>query len=165
LKGDSLFGIFRAAKVWLRHRHYDVFDAILVKDSGIDTASMLDPRFNFRTNDAGEITTISLKLEPTLDALTFSRIPVAAPLDEGAIARYAGSYEVGGMVARVFLKGKGLALAVPGQPEYELISTGKDKFQIKGLDGYKVEFVEVAGNYAEAVFIQPNGTFHAKRKD
>jgi hypothetical protein len=69
------------------------------------------------------------------------------------------------MIARFYMKGKDLALTVPGQPEYDLIYVGTDKFLLKNLEGFKIEFVQAAGKYTEAVFVQPNGTFRAKRKD
>ena len=62
------------------------------------------------------------------------------------------------------MKGDLLYLFVPGQPEYELLPTAKHKFSIKILDGYKVEFVENDnGDITELLFIQPNGTFTAKK--
>lgn len=165
LRGDSLYAVFKLQKAWLRHRHYDVFDAFPLKDGKADTTNALDPKFNFRSNDMGEIISVSLKLEQALDALTFTRVPVAVAADEATLSRYVGSYEIGGMVATFYMKGKILALTVPGQPEYELIAVGRDKFQIKNLDGFKIDFVETAGKFSEAVFIQPNGTFRAKRKE
>lgn len=58
-----------------------------------------------------------------------------------------------------------LYLFVPGQPEYELLATGKYNFSIKALEGYKLEFIEGEKEaIIEVLFIQPNGTFKAKRK-
>jgi hypothetical protein len=142
-----------------------VFDLYAVKAGKADTASMLDPKLNFKTNDQGEIASVNLKLEPTLDAFNFTRAAKPTPVDAKVLSQYVGSYELGGMVARFYLKGKGLALTVPGQPEYELIFVGSDKFLLRNLDGFKIEFVQTAGKYTEAVFVQPNGTFRAKRKD
>lgn len=165
LGGDSLYAVFKLQKAWIRHRHYDVFDLYAMKAGKADTTSMLDPKLNFKTNDQGEIAGVTFKLEPAVDAFTFTRAAKAAAVDEKTLSQYVGSYELGGMVARFYLKGKGLALTVPGQPEYDLIFVGVDKFVIKNLDGFKIEFVQTAGKYSEAVFIQPNGTFRAKRKD
>jgi len=68
-------------------------------------------------------------------------------------------------VAKVFVKGdKTLFLFVPGQPEYELVYLGNDKFSIKGLSGYKVEFENNGGKISACSFVQPNGTYKAKRK-
>ncbi|MEO5977111.1 MAG: serine hydrolase [Chryseolinea sp.] len=164
-KQDSLFIQFKTMKIWLRHKHYDVFDAIPVTDQGIDTTNVLDTNFNYRTNDFGEIAMITLKLEPTVDALEFKRVPLLTPVDKSLLGKYAGDYEVGGMTAHVFVKNeKTLALTVPGQPEYELIPNGPNKFILKNMEGFKCEFIESNGVFSEMVFIQPNGTFKAKRK-
>ncbi|MGC3943064.1 MAG: serine hydrolase [Chryseolinea sp.] len=165
LKNDSLYAVFKLQRAWLRHRHYDVFDAFPVKDGKADTANMLDTKLNFNTNEMGEISSVSMKLEATLDAFVFTRASTAAPIDETMLSQYVGSYELGGMVARFYVKGKALALTVPGQPEYDLIFLGSDKFKLKNLEGFRVEFVKTAGKYSEAVFVQPNGTFRAKRKE
>lgn len=164
-RNDSLYAVFKLQRAWLRHRHFDVFDAFPVRDGKADTANMLDTKFNFSGNDMGEIASVSLKLEPTLDAFVFTRANKAVPLDESTLSRYVGSYELAGVIARFYIKGKGLALTVPGQPEYDLVFAGHDKFTLKNLAGFRVEFVETAGKYSEAVFVQPNGTFRAKRKE
>ncbi len=165
LKNDSLFAKFQKMNVWLRHKHYDIFEGLVVdKKTGIDTTDVLDPRFNFTGNEAGEISKVLLKIEPMLDnPIEFKRTTVAAPIDKVTLAKYEGEYELGGMVAKFYLKGDKLYLLVPGQPEYELTPTGKDKFSIK-LDGYKIEFIESGGKYPEVSFIQPNGTFKGKKK-
>ena len=44
---------------------------------------------------------------------------------------------------KVYVKNdKVLYLFVPGQSEYELIPTEKNRFSLKVLDGYKIEFLE-----------------------
>jgi hypothetical protein len=85
-------------------------------------------------------------------------------VDKGTLEKYVGEYELGGMTAKFYLKGESLFLFVPGQPEYELVPTGNHKFSIKSLDGFKIEFVRSDDKVTEAVFVQPNGTFKAKRK-
>jgi CubicO group peptidase (beta-lactamase class C family) len=160
---DSLFAKFKLTKLWLRHYHYDVFEAFEAKTKVDTTESQL--LFNFATNDGGDISTVSIKIEPALDPIEFKRTPIKMDVDKETLEKYAGDYELGGMIAKFYLKGgKTLYLTVPGQPEYELIATDKNKFSIKSLDGFKIEFTENAGKIAEAIFIQPNGTFKAKRK-
>lgn len=163
---DSLFAKTRLKNFWLRHYHYDVFVPYEKVRNKIDTAEVSPLRFNFRTNDTGEIAALSVKLEPALEPLEFKRTPKGLKLDKDALQVYVGEYELAGMAARFYLKeGNVLYLFVQGQPEYELLVTDKHKFAIKILDGFKVEFVEDAsGKIIEAMFIQPNGTFKAKRK-
>jgi hypothetical protein len=160
---DSLFAKFKLTKLWLRHYHYDVFESFEAK-SGVDTTGS-PLLFNFATSDGGDISLVSIKIEPALDPIEFKRTPIKMDVDKATLERYAGEYELGGMEVKFYLKGgETLYLTVPGQPEYELIATSKDKFSIKSLDGFKIEFTDNAGKISEATFIQPNGTFKAKRK-
>lgn len=160
---DSLFAKFKLTKLWLRHYHYDVFESFEAENKLDTTESQL--LFNFTTSDGGDISKVSLKIEPTLEPLDFKRTPVKMDVDKATLEKYVGEYELGGMVARFYLKGgETLYLTVPGQSEYELIATSKDKFSIKTLDGFKIEFTYNAGKISEAIFIQPNGTFKAKKK-
>jgi len=57
-----------------------------------------------------------------------------------------------------------LYVFLKGQPEYALIPTATHKFNFKTLEVFKIEFVETEGKITEVKFIQPNGTFVAKRK-
>ena len=44
---------------------------------------------------------------------------------------------------KVYVKNENvLYLFDPGQPEYELLQNEKNKFTLKVLDGYKIEFLE-----------------------
>ena len=56
-------------------------------------------------------------------------------------------------------------MSVPGQPEYELMATDKDKFRLKILDGYAVQFLHDEKGMINAVnLIQPNGTVKEDKK-
>ena len=56
-------------------------------------------------------------------------------------------------------------MSVPGQPEYELVSIDKDKFGLKNINGYSVQFLRDEKNAIQAInLIQPNGTFKADKK-
>ena len=132
----------------------------------MDTVGGFGLQFNFRTNDSGEISSFVSKLEPAVDHLEFKRTPKGVIMDKAELEKYVGDYELPGIVAKTYIKGENtLYLLVPGQPEYELLPLEKHKFALKILDGFKLEFVEgESGNIAEVLFVQPNGTFKAKRK-
>ena len=54
---------------------------------------------------------------------------------------------------------------VPGQPDYELVPTKLHEFDFKILKGFSVKFdVNDKNESTQLSFIQPNGTFKAKRK-
>jgi CubicO group peptidase (beta-lactamase class C family) len=164
---DSLFGQFKIEKIWLQHYHYDIFKPFEVEETGIDTTdAAVGLLLNFITNDVGEISAVSMKVEPTLDPIKFKRKPSIIELDKEILDQYIGEYELAGTIIKVYLKNENtLCLLVPGQPEYELLPTATHKFSLKILDGYKVEFVESdQGGISDVLFIQPNGTFKATKK-
>jgi hypothetical protein len=165
-KNDSLFAKAGKNNMWLKHHHYDIFSPYPVVEGKVDTVGGFGLQFNFRTNDSGEISSFVSKLEPAVDHLEFKRTPKGVIMDKAELEKYVGDYELPGIVAKVYIKGENtLYLLVPGQPEYELLPLEKHKFALKILDGFKLEFVEgESGNIAEVLFVQPNGTFKAKRK-
>ncbi|MCD4734579.1 MAG: serine hydrolase [Bacteroidales bacterium] len=163
---DSLFAQFPLMKFWLRHHHYDIFVPFEVEKSGIDTTETSELRFNFTTNNSGEIASLQVKMEAALDPVKFKRTPDLIALDKEILEKYVGEYELSGIPLKIYMKGdKTLILFIQGQPEYELFATGRYNFSIKALEGYKLEFIEGEKEaIIEVLFIQPNGTFKAKRK-
>ncbi len=165
---DSIFATMGTEHYWLNHYHYDIFQPFEVsKTHKIDTAEKSNVRFNFRTGLSGEIEMVQLSgIEPSLNKpLDFLRQPTTKEIRLEELKKYVGDYELSGLVAKVFTKEeKTLFLFVPGQPEYELLYLGSNKFSIKNLNGYQVEFEEAGGIVTACSFMQPNGTFMAKRK-
>ena len=163
---DSLFANFKRMKFYLRHYHYDVFEPFRVEKTGIDTTDTGPLRFNFSTNDAGDISGAKMKVEPTLDPIFFKRKPSTIDVSKETLESYVGEYELSGLTMKIYTKGGTTLYAfVDGQPEYELFATDTHKFSLKILDGYKLEFLEDDDHNINALMmIQPNGTFKATRK-
>ena len=163
---DSLFAVLPLKKLWLKHYHYDIFQPFEITKKGIDTAENNELRFNFHTNNSGEIESIFINIEPANEALKFKRQTNVINIEKDVLKKYTGEYLIGEFVAKVYTKNdQTLFLFVEGQPEYELEPTGVNKFSIKILDGYKVEFTEAENGVINGVlFIQPNGTFKATKK-
>lgn len=164
--GDSLFGRTPTKVFWLRHYNYDVFEPF-EKDpeEGIDTsdAGQLKAQFNMDVN--GNIQSASMAFEPALKPIDFTRNEREVTISTEALQKYAGEYELSGLTSRVYIKGNTLYLFVPGQPDYELVSVGNDKFIIKSLNGYSLQFQKDENNTITSVsFIQPNGIFKASKK-
>jgi hypothetical protein len=95
----------------------------------------------------------------------FIKTPKVKPLPKDSLQKYVGDYTLGGTIVKVYIKGENtLYVFVPGQPEYELMAADKDKFVLKVLTGYSVQFSGNAkGEISELMFIQPNGSFKASR--
>ena len=160
---DSLFAFLGTKICWLRHHQYDIFN-VLEKDpkDGYDTADN-NTLVQFQMNAAGEIQSLEIALEPTVKAISFTKTPKAKEISRDSLLKYVGDYSLSGIIMKISIKGeKTLSLFVPGQPEYELIPIDKDKFSIKNLSGFTVQFnLDSKGQPIELLSIQPNGTFKA----
>ena len=166
-KGDSLFARFGTHLWWLNHYHYDSFEPF-ERDNreGYDTTDH-SAVMQFNMNVAGDIETASFNFEPTLKPLVFTKTPTAKPLSKDSVQKYAGDYLLGAVTLKILIKSEStLYLIVPGQPEYELVPVDTNKFSIKTLNGFTVQFnTDSKGNITELLSIQPNGTFKATRKN
>lgn len=164
---DSLFARLGKEQLWLRHYHYDIFEPFNndPKD-GIDTADKSQLRFQFQMNEAGDINTVNLALEPTLPPLKFNKTPKPKAITKEELQKFVGEYEFNGVAAKVYIKDdKTLYILIPGQPDYELIPIDKNKFSLKLLSGFYIQFeVNDTGQTTDLTFMQPNGNFKAKKK-
>ncbi len=164
--GDSLMLRMGTFRFWLRHDRYDLYTLYPREGAGgPDTSNSLGVA-QFNMNSSGEITSLSLPLEPTLAPLLFQRVPGALAADRSRFPAYAGEYTLSSVVIRVTVSPDStLHLAVPGQPEYELVPEGRDRFMIRNLSGFFIQFERNdQGEIIDLLSIQPNGTFKAIRK-
>lgn len=166
VRNDSLFGYISDNDVtWLRHYHYDIFSPYNVdKDGTIDTSGSSPLKFQFLMNESGEINTLILKLEPTLDALKFTKSPRTLKASTDDLQKYAGDYELGTTIVKISVKNNTLFTLVPGQPEYEMSALGNNRFALKIAPGYYVQFDIKDKEVTQLTLQQPNGNFVAKRK-
>ena len=164
---DSLFANFQLMKLWLKHYHYDVFQPFEVEDSKIDSTENSNLRFNFVTDDTGEIAGVKMKVEAAIDPILFNRKPNAIEVDPDALKKYTGEFVIANMTIKVFIKNeKTLYLFVPGQPEYELMPVEEHQFVFKAIEGFKVTFnVDENNEINSLLMIQPQGNFTATRKE
>ena len=116
-------------------------------------------------DEGGNIVSASMPLEGTVKPIEFAKSVKAKAVSKDSLQKYTGDYALAGLVVKVYIKGENtLYVFVPGQPEYELVATDKDKFVLKSLKGYSVQFTGNAkGEISEMTFIQPNGSFKATR--
>jgi len=167
-ENDSLMLITPNGKTWLKHYHYDYFQPFNIdKKDGIDTSDNSPIRVQFLTGAAGDINKMTIPLQTGLDDIVFSRKPKQKEMTKEDLEKYVGEFEfVPGREVKFFIKGeKTLFAYVAGQPEYELVPTEKNKFTLKALTGFSVEFEEDEnGEVLSVTFHQPNGNFKATRK-
>ncbi|MFN2458673.1 MAG: serine hydrolase [Chitinophagaceae bacterium] len=167
VENDSLFARFSDKVLWLMHDNYDVFDYFEKKpDEPIDTANSGPTRIQFLMNRAGDIDQLNIDIQAGLQPIVFKKQPAIIEVKSNELKKYVGEYDLAGMTVKVYIKNDNTLFAfVPGQPEYELVPTDKDKFALKVLSGYFVQFsVNEKNMVTELTFIQPNGNFKAVKK-
>jgi CubicO group peptidase (beta-lactamase class C family) len=160
--GEKLTSQFNSIDIAFEHYHYDQFKAT-PQDPSLDGASF---PISFFTDNQGKIGKLTIPLEAGVKDIEFTKEVKAMDVAKDALQKYTGEYELApGVNARFYIKGeKTLFAFIEGQPEYELIPTDKNKFELKILKGYSVLFAENENGEITAVsFVQPNGTFKAKK--
>lgn len=146
----------------LEHWHYDVFNVAEREDEVIPE----NLRVCFLTDERGRMSRMTVPMEPMVDPIVFTRLPDRQLRDPEFLARLAGEYELPNQTVTFSLQGETLVLRVEGQPAYELVPSGTDEFDLKGVTGYSVKFtVPKRGPATEALFVQPNGVFPATRRE
>ncbi len=165
LKKDSLIATAGTKELYLRHYHYDVFEGFLKDEKfGLDTTDGI--KMQFYMNEGGDIVGIKAQMEPSLPPLDFVKAVEAKELPKDSLQQYTGTYNLGMDIKILIRNDSSLYMIVPGQPEYLLQYVGNDRFALKGLSGYHVQFVrDDKGNITAAIAQQPNGNFEAKKKN
>ncbi|MGA9212511.1 MAG: serine hydrolase [Kaistella sp.] len=163
LEKDSLYFMGGSKKIWLRHNNFDTFD-LMLQDPDVGVKSTDEPMVTgqFSLETSGNISGFSALFEDGIKPIEFKKKLNEKSLSKEELQQFTGDYALEGMTVKIYIKNeKTLYALVPGQPEYELIAVDKDKFALKNLSGYFLQF-----NTAEksATFIQPNGNFKAKKK-
>ncbi|HYF29676.1 MAG TPA: serine hydrolase [Chitinophagaceae bacterium] len=152
-------------KWYFKHYHYDIFNTF-----DIDNPEPRGDDFSkvrFIIDNKGDISSFETKMEAAVKEIVFTRVPPTIALTKNDLQPYLGEYELEGLVVKVYLKGENtLMVLVPGQPDYEMVPTKKHEFDFKTLKGFSIKFeVNEKNEVTAASFVQPNGTFTAKRKN
>ena len=167
-RNDSVFMRTKLKELWLQNWHYDIFRAYDYEPGKpVDTTNKSPIAFRFNTGVAGEVESMNAYgLESPALELVFRRSPKPQAMSKSDLEPYTGEYDLGGVSAKVYIKGENtLFVEVPGQPPYELVYTGNEKFVFKMLPNFALQFDKKTGEPASAVtFLQPQGNFKATRK-
>ncbi len=80
------------------------------------------------------------------------------------LSKYTGNYDFEGTTLKVALRDNALFLVVDGQPDMELAPVSKDKFGVKYMDGYTIQFTtDDDGNVTKFTFTTPDGQAEGTR--
>lgn len=166
LKNDSLFASTPGKLLYLKHYHYDVFSPYLMQNGEFDTSEENNFKIEFNTGVNGDIESLNaIGFEAPSIQLVFKKIPKEKPISKSALGEYEGTFTIATTEIKMYVKENSLRMFVPGQPEYELIPTDKDKFSLKNINGFAVQFLRDDKGVINAInLIQPNGTFKADKK-
>jgi|KBSSwiStaDraftv2_1062776.scaffolds.fasta_scaffold80271_2 CubicO group peptidase (beta-lactamase class C family) len=164
MKDGGLVSKFNAIDIRLDHFHYDQFNAVIL-DPALEGSEPI--RFTFHIDVSGDITKLTVPFEGGVKDIEFIKETKAIAVKKSDLEKYVGEYELQpGAIAKFYIKGENTLYAfIEGQPEFELVATDKNKFDLKIIKGYSVTFEENdKGEIVAASFVQPNGTFKGKRK-
>jgi CubicO group peptidase (beta-lactamase class C family) len=147
----------------LEHYHYDVFQV---------PANPLDPfekmKVMFLTDINGDISSISVPLEPSVKDIVFTRMPDKQLTQRSFIEAFTGDYEIPGspVPLKVSLRGENkLIVTVPGQPDYQLNPNRGTTFQFAELSGFTIEFKrDASGKVTEAALNELGTVIVLKKK-
>lgn len=156
-----LTGTFNRWKLKIKHLHHNYFKFI-ADYNAVDESNAVDGEFSV-TSD-GTIGSLKMPFEDNIKEIEFKK-QIISKLSKEELTKYTGDYGFSGMVAKIFLTENNILKAlVPGQPEYELIHAKEDEFILKGVKGVSLKFErDDKQNISTCVFVQPNGTFKAKK--
>jgi CubicO group peptidase (beta-lactamase class C family) len=147
----------------LEHYHYDVFQ---VPADPLDNLEKM--RLVFLTDMDGDISSLSMPLQPDVKDIVFTRMPDRQLTQRSFIEAFAGDYEIQGtpVPLKVSLRGENsLIVSVPGQPDYKLNPKRGTMFQLADYNGITIEFKrDAAGKVTEAVLNQLGTVVVLKKK-
>lgn len=163
---DGLSARYNALTFKAKHYHFNYFSFVPVEE-GMDADENDALKGQFAINIKGDIESLSLPLEASVKDIVFKKQVVTIDVTKADLEKYVGEYELPGpTIVKVYIKDeKTLMVFIPGQPDYEVIPVKPDVFNLKILSGYSVKFdKDESGKITALNFVQPNGTFKAKRK-
>jgi hypothetical protein len=120
----------------------------------------------FHVDPKGNISKLSIPFETGTKDIEFNKETKTFDIKKAGLVKYTGDYDMMGTTVKVYIRGENtLMVLVPGQPDYELVPTKQDEFDLKTIKGYSVKFdVNEKGETTAINFIQPNGTYKANKK-
>lgn len=72
-KEGELYAHLPNKKWWLRHKHYDVFEAVSITPEGVDTSGYFSFNFLYTPEVNGDINTFSIAIEGGIEPFVFKR--------------------------------------------------------------------------------------------
>lgn len=148
-------------KAKLTHYHYDYFTVEKLDSNQIPVEGL---KLSFDTGIDGKIADLKVQFDATGEVV-FEHKDKPVAISNNDLQKYVGDYDLSGTIVTVSVKNNILYVFVPGQTDYSMTFVGNHSFNLDVAKGYSVVFEVNANNVAESMsFVQPNGTFKAKKK-
>ncbi|NEU72310.1 serine hydrolase [Hassallia byssoidea VB512170] len=149
-KDNHLTATYNSIVYELEHYHYDIFQ---LKSEFVDKPQMI----SFFTDTKGNITNLSVPLEPTFKDIVFTRMPDKGMTQISFLAQFVGEYEFSGKIIKISLKDNRLVASLPGQSDSELVGYRETEFNLKDLPKNTIKFIrDPNGIFTQALITQPN---------
>jgi CubicO group peptidase (beta-lactamase class C family) len=143
----------------LAHRHYETFD---LEWHELGDEAHLFPLM-FGSDPDGDLTALTVPLEPTAPPQRFERQADARARDPEVLRRLCGTYAMGPIEVVVGQKSDHvLTVTVPGAPPFELEPGRGLRFEVKGQPAVTVEFELDESGAVSRLVAQPLGIFLPK---
>ncbi|MBO0684796.1 MAG: serine hydrolase [Candidatus Dormibacteraeota bacterium] len=151
---DGGLGVYYGEfEMTVAHRHHDTWDAT------VPSVSEVAIPVTFQTDADGEVASLSMPLEPSIDPIEFLREPDARLSDATFLDTLTGDYEMGPLRARIERRASQLTVHIPGAVSMELVPHRRTTFRVRGRPGLSMEFVLSDGGGVKEVVVQPVGVF------
>lgn len=142
------------------HYYYDVFEANFVEwDDRI--------KFSFSTDLKGNITSLSIQVEPAVKDIVFSKKPDRKLTEKNFLQQFVGVYEFEsiGSTITITLKNETLTATFQGYRENVLIPVQGTEFNFQGISGLSIEFQsDENGQFTKALYVSPSAVFILKKR-
>jgi CubicO group peptidase (beta-lactamase class C family) len=147
----------------MKHYHYDVFEVPYDPQD-----PFAKQKLAFFGDLAGDISSLAMPLEPRVKDIVFTRMADKQLTERSFIEAFTGQFAAPGDPTPLTVALRGdhtLVIGRPGTPERELIPRRGTTFDIKGLEGFSMEFRrDASGKVTEAVYYTPDTVLVLKRK-
>jgi hypothetical protein len=140
----------------IKYDNYETFIASVADE---------EVKMAFFTNTSGKVEWLQIQLEVGAGPITFYRKKPDYLHDPAYIEKISGEYSIGPMTLTIAMDKNKLMNKLSDGQEYELVPSGENLFQLKGIEGFNMEMVfDDKGNCIKAISHQPNGDFEAVKK-
>jgi CubicO group peptidase (beta-lactamase class C family) len=159
VEGGTLQPRLGTMDISLTHRHYETFD--------LEWHELGDQPHTFPlmflSDPDGDITALTVPLEPSVGPLRFGRLPDAQARDPEVLRRLCGIYTMGPIEIVVAQRSDHVLTATtPGAPPFELLPGRGLRFEVKGQPGITAEFELDETGAVVRLVAQPLGIFRPK---